>query len=102
VLFVDWKNGITVSGSTITVDCWVKGAIGEATKAKVVAELQEKNGQKWTTIETWTATKNSYKASVYESKTVAKGNTYRVKATVTIWEGSQSESQVVYSAEKSV
>lgn len=96
----DWGNKLTISGRTATVDCFVKGQIGEATKAKVVAELQEKNGSSWSTIATWTDTQNAYKASVYETKSVTAGKTYRVKATVTVWEGTKSETQTVYSAEK--
>ncbi len=98
----DWKNNLTISGTTATIDCWVKGVIGEATKAKVVAELQEKSGSNWTTIDTWTDTQSSYRAAVKETKTVSKGKTYRIKATVTVWEGSKSENQTVYSGEKTV
>lgn len=96
---VDWDNSLTISGTTATVDCWVKGKIGSATKAKVIAELQEKNGSSWTTVRSWTATSNSYKAEVFETATVSRGKTYRVKATVTVWEGSPSDSQIVYSPE---
>ena len=96
----DWKNDLTISGTTATAVCWVQGTIGQATKAKVVAELQEKNGSSWSTIATWSDTQNSDKASVKESKAVSRGKTYRVKATMTVWEGSLSETQTVYSTEK--
>lgn len=91
---------LSISGTTATVDCSTLGTIGEATKAKTVAELQVKNGSSWTTVETWTDTQNSYRASVYETYPVTKGKTYRVKATATVWEGSQSETQTVFSNEK--
>ena len=93
-------SSLSVSGTTATIDCSVMGSLGEATKAKVVAELQMKNGSSWTTVETWTDTQNSYRASVYETHSVTKKETYRVKATVTVWEGSLSETQTVYSSEK--
>jgi len=35
-----------------------------------------------------------------ESHAIKKGQTYRVKATVTVWEGIKSETQYVYSPEK--
>lgn len=35
-----------------------------------------------------------------ESHAIKKGQTYRVKATVTVWEGTKSETQYVYSPEK--
>lgn len=91
---------IDISGQTASISCWVKGDSSYATKAKVVAELQEKRGSSWTTVITWTDTQNSYKASVSKTRSVTKGKTYRVKATVTAWEGAQSETQTVYSGEK--
>lgn len=91
---------LSISGTTATVDCSTLGVVGEATKAKIVAELQVKNGSSWTTVETWTDTQNSYRASVYETYSVTKGKTYRVKVTATVWEGSQSEIQTVFSNEK--
>ena len=91
---------LSISGTTATVDCSTLGVVGEATKAKIIAELQVKNGSSWTTVETWTDTQNSYRASVYETYSVTKGKTYRVKATATVWEGSQSEIQTVFSNEK--
>ncbi len=91
---------LSISGTTATVDCSTLGVVGEATKAKIIAELQVKNGGSWTTVETWTDTQNSYRASVYETYSVTKGKTYRVKATATVWEGSQSEIQTVFSNEK--
>ena len=97
----DANSSLSVSGTTATVNCWVEGNIG-ATKAKVVAELQMKSGSTWVTVGTWTDIQNSDEASVKASKAVTKGNTYRVKATVTVWEGSQSETQYVYSGEKTV
>ena len=91
---------LSISGTTATVDCSTLGVVGEATKAKIIAELQVKNGSSWTTVETWTDTQNSYRASVYETYSVTKGKPYRVKATATVWEGSQSEIQTVFSNEK--
>ena len=93
------KNGLNISGNVATVDCWVKGDVLTATKAKVIAELQVKSGNSWIAYGTWTETANAFKASVYETKGVKAGNTYRVKATYTVWEGSQSESTIVFSDE---
>lgn len=56
---------LSISGTTATVDCSTLGVVGEATKAKIIAELQVKNGSSWTTVETWTDTQNSYRASVF-------------------------------------
>ena len=91
---------LSISGTTATVDCSTLGVVGEATKAKIVAELQVKNGSSWTTVETWADTQNGYRAGVYENYSATKEKTYRVKATATAWEGSQSEIQTVFSNEK--
>lgn len=96
----DSRAELSISGKTASVSCWVKGDSSYATKAKVVAELQEKRGSSWTTIATWNDTQNSYRASVSKTRSVTTGKTYRVKATVTAWQGAQSETKTVYSDEK--
>lgn len=88
-----------INGSVATVDCWVLGNVDNATKAKVIAELQLKSGSSWIAYGTWTDTQNDYEAAVYKTKSVKAGQTYRVKATFTVWEGSQSESIVVFTDE---
>ena len=93
------KNSLNISNGIATVDCWVSGDVLDATKAKVIAELQLKSGNSWIAYGTWTNTENSFKASVYETKNVTTGHTYRVKATYTIWEGSQSETTTVFGDE---
>ena len=92
----DSTCNLNISGSTATVNCSVEGDIDSATKAKVIAELQVKNGSSWIPVKIWTVTEDSYMAKVKESYTINSSNTYRVKATVTVWEGSQSETQTLY------
>lgn len=99
---VEWKNGLNITGTTATVDCWVNGHVDTATKAKVIAELQLKSGDNWLPVAIWTDTQNGYRAAVYETKTVTEGNTYRVKATYTVWEGSQSETHITIGDEMTV
>lgn len=96
---VDAEAGLAINGATATVDCWVKGHYADATKAKVVAELQVKSGSSWIAYATWVSTQDGYRADVDETKTVKPGNTYRVKATVTVWEGSQSEQLILFTDE---
>lgn len=93
------NTGLTIDNEVATVDCWVKGDYYEATKAKVIAELQLKSGNNWMAYGTWTDTQNDFEACVYKTKAVTEGHTYRVKATYTVWEGSQSEELVVFSDE---
>lgn len=96
----DTKTTLSISGDTATVDCWVKGYYYDATKTKVVAELQVKNSStNWIPVAIWTDTQNAFKASVYETKTINPNNIYRVKATYTVWEGSQSETITAFTDE---
>jgi len=96
------RCSLEIDGTTATVDCWVKGDYLTATKAKVIAELQLKNGSSWIPVAIWTDTKEDYEAYLCESKAVSKGCTYRAKATVTVWEGSQSETQTFFTEERTV
>ncbi len=94
----DMYGHISISGTTATVDCGVSGNYYDATKAKVIAELQVKNGSDWIPVAIWTEEENGYEASVYETHPIVSGHTYRVKVTGTVWEGSASETQVAYSS----
>ena len=97
---VDALASLSIDNGVATVDCWVEGQYGDATKTKVIAELQLESGQdNWIAYGTWTESQNRYKTSVYETKNVTTGHNYRVKATVTVWEGSQSETLVLYTDE---
>lgn len=96
---VDAECDFSIVETTATVDCRVTGHYGDATKAKVIAELQVKSGNNWIAYGTWVDTQNDYEAYVYETKAVKKGNTYRVKATFTVWEGSASEELILFSDE---
>lgn len=96
---VDAEATMNITGTTATVDAWVCGDVIYATKAKMIAELQVKNGDSWVPVGLWTDTQNDYMAQVYETKSVVKGHTYRVKATATVWEGSQSETVTFFTEE---
>lgn len=96
----DSSANLSISGTTATVDCDLYGNPASATKTKIIAELQVKSGSNWIPVKIWTESADNYRMSIEESYTVTKGNTYRVKASVTVWEGSLSETQTVYSGEK--
>lgn len=89
---------LDITGTTATAKCYVTGDPNAATKAKIIAGLQVKNGSSWIPVKIWTVTEDSYSARVKETYTITQGNTYRLKATMTVWEGSQSETQIVYSS----
>lgn len=61
--------------------------------------LQRYWGLFWITEETFTVERNSHTASLTESYTVESGRTYRVKAKITVYSATDSESTTVTSNE---
>ena len=84
-----------------TVEAYVIGYSHIVTKTKVEADLQQLKNGRWTSIKTWSVSKNSYKTTLVESIQVSKGYSYRVVATVTAYSGRDSETQVITSGEVS-
>lgn len=96
----DSNCSLDISGRTAYLSAWVEGYPGEATKCKVRVELQEKaSTYAWISVDSWTDQRNGNWAEVDETASVTPGNFYRLKVTVTVWAGSQSESQTFYSDE---
>ena len=75
----------------------VSGYSGIATKCQVTIELQEKGLIFWNTVNTWSITESDRSASLTKNSPVTSGKSYRMIATVTVWSGSQSESQTLKS-----
>jgi len=95
----DYTISFGISDDIATVDVEVNGAVLEATRAKVIAELQVKNGNSWIPVAIWTDDQYNYKAEVYETHDVVEGHTYRVKGTFMVWEGDAYETEYSYSDE---
>lgn len=91
---------LIINGKTATVSSMVSGQPGVVDRCKVVVSLQEKVGSTWRTVATWTDDQDALRASVSETETVTSGRTYRAKAVVTVWSGSQSESKTIITIEK--
>ena len=96
---VDYWMSLDINGTTADVEVEVNGSVRDATRAKVIAELQVKNGNSWIPVAIWTDDQYNYKARVNESHDVVKGHTYRVKGTFMVWEGSASETVYSFSPE---
>ena len=94
---VDGSIDFGIYGTTAEVDVMVNGHVLDATRAKVIAELQVKSGNSWIPVAIWTDDQNYYKARVIEEHSVVPGHTYRVKGTFTVWEGSASETVYEFS-----
>lgn len=83
----------SISNGTAKINAWVRGQSGNSTKCQIVVNLQEKSGLSWKTVQTWSDTQNGRKATVNASQKVTSGKNYRITATVTVWNGSKSESK---------
>ena len=66
------------------------------TSVKIKMELQKLSSGDYSTIETWEQTFSGRNGSMEESKVTSPLNTYRLKATVTAYSGSNSESKTFY------
>lgn len=100
VLIETAKANLSISDGTAEITASVTGMVDSVDKAEIEAELQVKDGTRWRYCGDWSVSKNSYRASLSESRDVVAGNTYRVKAVVTVWSGSQSETQTIYSSQR--
>ena len=96
---VDYTIDFGIRGTTADVEVEVNGGVFDATRAKVIAELQVKNGNNWIPVAIWTDDQYNYKARVDETHDVVEGHTYRVKGTFMVWEGDAYETEYSYSDE---
>ncbi|MBQ5862674.1 MAG: hypothetical protein IIW67_03075, partial [Peptococcaceae bacterium] len=95
----DYAIVFGIPNGVADVEVEVNGHVLKATKAKVIAELQVKNGNSWIPVAIWTEEDNDYDARIRETHDVVKGHTYRVKGTFMVWEGSASETVYSFSDE---
>ncbi|MGL5711990.1 MAG: hypothetical protein ACRCX2_03150 [Paraclostridium sp.] len=84
------KNGVAIIKSNMTSST-------STTKSLITSRLQRKVNGTWTTVEAWTVSNNSISCSLEKSKSIVKGNEYRVFSTVKAYTASDSESIAVFS-----
>ena len=80
-----------------TVNCSVTGITGTTTKIVIEAKLQRSWGLLWITEETFTAERNASYALFSDTCYVESGHSYRIKAKVTVYSGTDSESETIKS-----
>lgn len=99
---LDAKKGcsLSISSGTATAATIVRGTSGQITKISIQMELQKKMASgSYTTVKTWSGSKSSSSYTLKRTKTVSKG-TYRVKSTITCYDGSKSERTTIFSSVK--
>lgn len=88
---------LNISSGTATAKTSVRGESADVTKISIKMELQKKSSSgTYKTIATWSGSKSASSYTLSKKKSVSKG-TYRVKASVTCYKGSKSESTVNFS-----
>ena len=94
------RAGLSIDASgKATISCYGAGSSGVTTRVEIEAKLQRYWGLFWITEETFTVEKDSYLANLSETYTVESGHTYRVKAKITVYSATDSESTTVTSNE---
>ena len=88
---ISTSSVLSFSGSTATCKSTVCGMNGYVTKIVFTQKLQKKVDGSWTTIKTWTTTKNQTSASVVNSKSSMSTGTYRLKTSAKVYNGTAYE-----------
>ena len=93
---IDASINVGVLNTTVTGQ--VRGT-SSVTSIKIKLELQKKTGTTYSTIKTWEEIFYSDEATKTESKLTSPLNTYRLKATFTVYTSTSSETKVVYAVD---
>ena len=76
------------------------GYPGTTTKVEINMYLQQLKNGSWVNVNSWSKTFNSYSGTLEKTATVAKGYSYRVKASYYAYSGTKKENIVSYSGTK--
>ena len=91
---------LTLSSGNATAECKVFGAGGKVTKITIYMYLQKQNSSGgWSNYKTWSGTKSDNNYTLSKTTANTKG-TYRVRASVTCYQGTSSETTSEYSTVK--
>lgn len=91
---------LSISSGTATVTARASGVPGEVTKISITMYLQKKNASgSYSTVKSWKGSKSGTYYRLQRTCRVSKG-TYRIKARITSYKGSKSETATVFSSTK--
>ena len=94
----DASSKLSITSGTSNVQSWLSGT-SSVTKVSITAKLQQYKNGSWTTIKTFSKSKDSTSVTLSDTYPVTKGYTYRVQSTVTAYCGGASETRTVTSNE---
>lgn len=88
---------LTISGTTASLNCEVRGISGTTTKITVTGTLQRYVSGKWVDISSSNQTIDYYRMIYRRNTTATSGYTYRAKYTIKAYAGNSYEIRTVYS-----
>lgn len=91
----DMDAQLYISNGTASVYAFVRGHKSLATQSEITVKLQVKSGLIWQTVATWSDSQAGHRASVNRLYGVTSGKKYRLVATGTVWNGSNSETRTI-------
>ncbi len=95
-LISEERCALNISGNQATADVELIGQPG-VSKCSAKIEFQRKSGSSWVTISTKNVSRSSSFALWSYDFSVSSGQTYRVKATLTVTDGDSSETVIAFS-----
>lgn len=97
------SSTLSISGRTATCTSKATGYLGTTTKIVISQTLQkEVSSNKWSEIESWSETVNSFVGSATNYSYNLSNGTYRLKSVFTVYSGSKHETITKYSSEKTI
>lgn len=87
----------SVSNGQAMMYATVNGYASLATKCEITIELQEQKLLFWNTVKTWNTVEYGRRAELEVTRSVTSGKSYRMVTTVTVWSGTESETQTMTS-----
>lgn len=87
---VDTDCSIDINGTKAVMTAFVKGN-SNVDKCQIKMTLQMRNGSTWDDVTSWTDSKSGTNMTVTHSHSINSNETYRVKVTFKVWNGSSTE-----------
>lgn len=84
----DTECTIEINGTKAVMTAFVSAV---ADRCQIKMTLQMQNGSSWDDVTSWTVSEDSDSLSLRKSYTVDPSESYRVKATFKVWNGSSTE-----------
>lgn len=86
---VDTDCSIDINGTVASMEAAVRG--NNVDKCQIKMTLQMHDGSSWDDVVSWTSSEESSEFSMAKTRTIDPDESYRVKVTFKVWNGSSTE-----------